>query len=37
MKQQVITWIITQKVFRNNAIRASRTVRIGTSGRSSSV
>jgi len=37
MKQQVITWIITQNVFKNNAMRASLTVRIGTSGRSSSV
>jgi hypothetical protein len=37
MNRQVITCIITQKVFRNNAILASRIVRIGTSGRSSSV
>ena len=30
-------WIITQNVFKNRAIRASCKVKIGTSGRSSSV
>lgn len=34
IKQQVITCIITQKVFKNKAIRASLKVKIGTSGRS---
>ena len=33
----VATCMMTQKVLRNNAIRASRRVNIGTSGRSSSV
>ena len=33
----VATCMMTQKVLRNNAMRASRRVNIGTSGRSSSV
>lgn len=37
IKQQVMACIITQNVFKNNAILASRMVRIGTSGLSSSV
>ena len=37
IKKQVMTWMITQKVFKNKAIRSSRRVRIGTSGLSSSV
>jgi hypothetical protein len=37
MNPQVTTCIITQKVLKNKAIRASRKVKIGTSGRSLSV
>ena len=37
IKQQVTTCIITQNVFKNNAIRASLKERIGTTGLSSSV
>jgi hypothetical protein len=37
MKQHVITCMMTQNVFKNNAIRASLKVSIGMSGRSSSV
>lgn len=37
MNPQVITCIITQKVLKNNAIRASFKVKMGTSGRSWSV
>jgi len=36
IKQQVMTWIITQNVLKNKAQRASFIVSIGTSGRSSS-
>ena len=32
-----MTWMMTQKVFKNNAILASRMDKMGTSGRSSSV
>jgi hypothetical protein len=37
MNPQVTTCIITQKVLKNKANRASRKVKMGTSGRSSSV